>query len=210
MEQFIQWVRQVVDHSNAQHPTIVRLLTACIIAGASPAAWHIIEQGAPIDGRSQSGNTLLHKTALLCDVETTRLLIQRGANVNARNNFLRTPLIYAACAGCPQIAQVLVEGGADIEARDRTGQTALSVAARKGMMRYTQVLLARGASHQAALAALGGNALEQASETIQDARARLTATHDASSSSTDTYSLSSHSSTGQASPVSRTLPLLRH
>ncbi len=56
----------------------------------------MLEAGAAMNGRDDSGCTALHFAADRGNVDVARLLIQAGADVNAQDADGQTPLHYAA------------------------------------------------------------------------------------------------------------------
>ncbi len=116
------------------------------------------EQGADVNAKNISGDTLLHKAASADDKEATALLLAHGADVNARDDMGWTPLHRAHQA---DESELLLAHGADVNARDNKGQTPLHNAASddpkdfkgKGVLKLAtewdlariEVLLAHGA-----------------------------------------------------------------
>jgi ankyrin repeat protein len=73
----------------------------------------LINQGANVNARNQSGRTPLHFVAsLIDDPDLAELLIQHGADVNAREiKFGATPLVFAVGRRNVRVAEVLRRHG---------------------------------------------------------------------------------------------------
>ncbi|RMG37451.1 MAG: ankyrin repeat domain-containing protein [Gammaproteobacteria bacterium] len=108
------------------------------------AARLLIEAGADVNGRDDSGNTPLHKAVGALNPKVAELLIRHGAKVNARNKAGETPIFRLASAashlhyGNPSekerktmsrdmrtLVALLSRYSADLDARNRKGETPL-------------------------------------------------------------------------------------
>ncbi len=88
----------------------------------------LIEEGAKIDRKDESGNTALHYAAKSGFENVVKFLIARDANVNARDEEGKTPLHHAAEHAYERTARLLISEGADIDAKDAAGDTPLNCA----------------------------------------------------------------------------------
>ena len=112
---------------------------------ATPAFWAVefrsrdvlqvlLENGAPLDGRDNKGNSLLLRVAaskveIDADLAIAELLIARGSTIDATNLEGETALHVAAENGSRRICHLLVEHGASVQLSDPSGRTALFHAA---------------------------------------------------------------------------------
>ncbi len=88
----------------------------------------LIEKGAKVNAKNNSGVTALMLTARHGLTETCAFLIQKGADVKAKDDIGFTALFYAAQGDNPQTCALLLEKGADVNTRDKSGKTALQLA----------------------------------------------------------------------------------
>ena len=91
----------------------------------------LLESGADVDSRDDTGGTPLHRLQVADEEEAegqdiTRLLLEYGANVNAQDKDGNTPLLVVAHRGHACAAQILLEHGAEPNAKNHDGQTPLS------------------------------------------------------------------------------------
>jgi ankyrin repeat protein/mono/diheme cytochrome c family protein len=122
------------------------LMTA-VLRGDRDAVRRLLEDGAGVNDRNDSGATALMWA--VDDLETARLLVERGADVNARSDDERTPLIIAAGRpGSAPIVKLLLDHRADpsASAPGQGGRTnALLEASLAGDADTLRLLLAAGA-----------------------------------------------------------------
>ncbi len=104
----------------------------------------LLESGADVNIKSQSGDTALILATDKGYIEIIRILLEHGANPNARGNYDRTALMKAGYRGWTDIARLLLENGADVDARCEAG-TALADAANHGHIDIVRLLLDKGA-----------------------------------------------------------------
>ncbi len=92
----------------------------------------LIDKGAQLEAKDDSGCTPLHEAACQGHVEIARLLCDRGADVEAQSYYGGwRPLHFAANNGHITVVKELIEErNAEINARDRGGGTALRYARR--------------------------------------------------------------------------------
>ena len=90
----------------------------------------LIEYGADIDARSESGWTPLYFASSgshFKNGSVFRILLERGADVNAQADNGSIPLHHASAFGALEVVRLLLEHGADVEAVRSDGKTVLEV-----------------------------------------------------------------------------------
>ncbi|MCS6777395.1 MAG: ankyrin repeat domain-containing protein [Chloroherpetonaceae bacterium] len=115
-----------------------RTFLDAVLRGDTTAVQHMLNAGANIEARNDSGRTALALAALKSNETMVLLLLDRGANVNARDPAGMTPLMWAAFGGNPRIVQALLDRGADVHARDAQGGTARTWAQRPEIAQLLQ------------------------------------------------------------------------
>ena len=105
----------------------------------------VLNHGADVHAKDNSGFTALHTAAEWGHADIVRLLLARGAEVNERNSIGNTPLHLAANAGFVSVVELLLARGADLDVRQRTGFTPLHHAAMHGHKAVVELLIAKGA-----------------------------------------------------------------
>src|SRR4051794_16402256 len=86
----------------------------------SPNAKVLVECGADVNARNDSGLTPLYPAVVSNKIEVVKVLVDYGADVNARNDKAWTPLHSAVLANKVEAVKFLVECGADVNASDNT------------------------------------------------------------------------------------------
>ena len=81
-----------------------------------------------LDGRSQSGFTMLHHAAKENKPEIIEFLMSSGCDINVEDDEQQTPLHKAAIFGGVESIQLLLEKGADVDKVDNNGHTPLHIA----------------------------------------------------------------------------------
>ena len=113
--------------------------------GCAKVVGVLIEKGAPVNVRDESGNTPLMESIGSKQPEIARLLIEKGADVNAKDGSGNTPLRKAMIWEQPEIARLLIEKGADANVKEVPfGRTLLHLAAEKGLEEEARILLEKG------------------------------------------------------------------
>ena len=85
---------------------------------------------APIT--DHSGETLLHKAVITCDIQIVDLLLEYNADPNARNHFGETPFLLSCRTGHLQIMNLLLRCNANPKLVDQAGMGPIHHAARSG------------------------------------------------------------------------------
>jgi len=124
------------------------LMDACL-NGDEKRVTALLEGGASVNARDQSGWTALMDAVEFGSVRMVRSLLQAGADVNARNRDGEAALMQAIENGKAESAVALVQAGADINMRDRAGLTPLALAVAKDDSAMARRLLAAGAEIEA-------------------------------------------------------------
>jgi ankyrin repeat protein len=109
----------------------------------------LIDQGAKIEHRNNSGWTSLHQACYHGHTPVAKVLIEAGADINKRNKYGATPLNMAAAAGHLSTVRILLEGGAPVEDNPppqyRVCPTPTMTGALHGRDTVLRTLVARGA-----------------------------------------------------------------
>ncbi len=87
----------------------------------------LVEKGADLQAKDNSGRTVLHFAAMSGDLDTVKWLVEKGADLQAKDNEGLTVLHWAANYGRLDTIKWLVEKGADVNARTNLGSTTLSL-----------------------------------------------------------------------------------
>ena len=111
----------------------------------------LLENGADVNTRSDTGDTPLHIAVIERDIEFIEALSNKGADVNARNNYCHNPLYYAMFWKSDEekgrgVIKFLIANGADVHAKDEWGGNPLHLAARNQKdVEITKLLVSMGA-----------------------------------------------------------------
>ena len=103
-------------------------LMASAFTGAADAVEDLLDRGADLEARDESGYTALMYAANAGELPSAERLLERGADVDARDAQGSTPLMFAAQHGHDDIVRRLLDDGADVHVRGDHGRTALDFA----------------------------------------------------------------------------------
>jgi hypothetical protein len=94
----------------------------------------LIERGADVAKKTESGSTALHYACLSGTEDVVQLLVDAKANVNALNNRERTPLMRAVQNRLfgEKIIPILMQAGADATTKDKYGSSVVRHAYSRG------------------------------------------------------------------------------
>ncbi|KAN0137681.1 Ankyrin repeat-containing domain protein [Lactarius tabidus] len=109
----------------------------------------LLDHGANVDMRDNSGNTALHFAVSEGHPDIMRLLLDCDANVNMRDISGNTALHVAASEGHLEVARILLKLGANVNSQNDMGLTPLQRASqgwRKGQRDIIRLLLDHGAN----------------------------------------------------------------
>ncbi|MFB3896323.1 MAG: ankyrin repeat domain-containing protein [bacterium] len=120
-------------------------LIAAVEKNDTTKAIKLLNQGAYVNAKNQSGATALYLATQNGNTELVRALLDKRADVNLTNNYGLTALFPAAQKGKTDIVRLLIEKGININAKTETGLTALMVAVSNGRKDSTRALIEGGA-----------------------------------------------------------------
>ncbi|HEV2601989.1 MAG TPA: ankyrin repeat domain-containing protein [Candidatus Babeliales bacterium] len=109
----------------------------------------LLDHGAKIDERYESGDTPLSQAIKNNRFDAVKFFLDRHADIEASNQGGKTPLMEAVLWGNTDIAELLLQRGANIEAQDMEGNTPLLLAAKQGILKSLQLLLDKKANIEA-------------------------------------------------------------
>ncbi|NXO93116.1 RN5A ribonuclease, partial [Certhia brachydactyla] len=109
------------------------------------AVLELLEQGADVNSKVESGWTPLQTAVQTGEKDLVQLLLDRGASLHARKDNGGTAFTEAGIAGNVEILGLLLEHGSDINDQDINGFTAFMEAAWYGKEEALRFLHSRGA-----------------------------------------------------------------
>ncbi|XP_071954118.1 ankyrin repeat domain-containing protein 17-like [Antedon mediterranea] len=124
----------LMEAASGGHVDVVRLL---------------IEYGAHVNSKSQTGNTALMYACSGGHEDVVQVLLEHGANIEDHNENGHTPLMEAASCGHVEVARLLLMRGAGINTHSNEfKESALTLACYKGHLEMVKFLLEAGADHE--------------------------------------------------------------
>ena len=116
-------------------------LMRAALDGDTESVRELINQGADINRRDDSGRTALMFAVVNRHYETMKVLLEHGADVNARSKQGGTALMGAAMDGELSMVQALLDKGADLHATlSETNESAATLAASHGYDEIARLL----------------------------------------------------------------------
>ncbi|XP_058699272.1 2-5A-dependent ribonuclease isoform X3 [Poecile atricapillus] len=109
------------------------------------AVLELLEQGADVNSKADSGWTPLQTAVQIGEEDLVRLLLDRGASLHARKDNGGTAFTVAGVAGNVEILKLLLERGSDINDQDINGFTAFMEAVWHGREEALRFLYSKGA-----------------------------------------------------------------
>ncbi|KAK4474487.1 hypothetical protein MN116_001637 [Schistosoma mekongi] len=109
----------------------------------------LLEHGACVSQKSNTGNTALHYAATSGHLECVCLLLQYNSPMEVQNDTGHTPLMEATSNGHVDVARCLIKHGCDINTHSAEfKESALTLASYKGHAEMVRFLLTAGADHE--------------------------------------------------------------
>lgn len=118
----------------------------------SDLVWDLINAGAEVNAKTESGETPLMSAAYEENGEILKTLLEAGADVSSKNEDGQTALMVAAERGRLQNVRALVLAGADVNQMDAEGKTALMLAIENAHRAIIRFLRSKGALESVAQA----------------------------------------------------------
>jgi len=132
------------DNSSHQDPTdhigLTALHAAVRVQGHVDVVNALIQHNAPVDAKTNLGNTPLMFAAGNGHVDCATILLRVGANVNHQNNHGDAPLHRAVKEGHVKMVQFLLNKGADKCVKNKDGLTPVQIADRHKKMEVVNAL----------------------------------------------------------------------
>ena len=119
--------------------------------GDSALVENLLDRGAALEARDNSGEIALMKASFEGQVAVVETLLDRGADIEAREYAIQdgigwNALMLASLNGQAAVVEILLDRGAALESReDTTRWTALMLASARGQVAVVETLLDRGA-----------------------------------------------------------------
>lgn len=148
----LEMLQKAGGNVNAEIGGFTPLMAAAYCNDREAARW-LIEQGANVKARTETGCTALMGASVAGNAALVKLLLERGADPNARyqephtQGDFQTPALNAAWHGHTDCLELLLQHGADGTIQGGPfGRSPLLCAATTGNVKAIHQLLARGAS----------------------------------------------------------------
>jgi ankyrin repeat protein len=133
----------------AQDPHPDAALRKAAQDGNMQSVQDLLEKGANVNAKDETGKTVLHWVAPARDnPEMVKVLIAKGADVNAKDNAGDTALMIASSQSNPGIVTALLEAGAEVNAQNKVGGTALMAAGFRANLEEIKILLLNNADRK--------------------------------------------------------------
>lgn len=140
-EPFMEFRKELQTDKQVQ----AQLLCAAAMENDTGMAKWLLEQGADVNARSETGFTPLMFAATKGSDTTAQVLLEAGADVNLKGYLGMTAVMDAAAFGKTKILAMLLAAKADANASNDKGQTALLMAKAKNFGEAVTLLEAAGA-----------------------------------------------------------------
>ncbi|NXS77604.1 RN5A ribonuclease, partial [Erpornis zantholeuca] len=138
--------KKVSNPPSTKTPEVVNCkLNAAVKNRDKEAVLELLEQGADVNSKVDSGWTPLQTAVQTGEEDLVRLLLDRGASLHARKDNGGTAFTEAGIAGNVDILKLLLERGSNINDQDINGFTAFMEAAWYGREEALRFLYSRGA-----------------------------------------------------------------
>lgn len=129
-----QGYSKIVEILDAAQKSIDNKFILAVNSGDLALAIHLLEKGANVNARYESGETALYLAALNRDIKITQMLLDHKVNADAAVGG-HTPLYVAIFKGYIDVAGLLLANGANVE--DNANRfTPMFIAAAKGLNRH--------------------------------------------------------------------------
>lgn len=124
-------------------PALEQALITAAAAGDADGVRSLLDRGADVRARDESGATALIAAAYGNHVDVSRLLIDAGADVNAKDDTEQSAYLIATSevGDDPRLLDLAIANGADVDAKDSYDGTGLIRAADRGYVRVVDRLL---------------------------------------------------------------------
>ena len=106
----------------------------------------MLDYGAHLDSKINTGASMLHLAIKKKHVEIAKYLMKKGVEVNTFDNVLKTPLHLAASCESTESIKALLVYGANVNAGNYDKNTALHISAYRCHMEAMNILMKSGAS----------------------------------------------------------------
>ncbi|KAF7241356.1 2-5A-dependent ribonuclease [Varanus komodoensis] len=120
-------------------------LNEAVRFGSIETVQQLLEKGAEVNAKVESGWTALHSAVKADREDVVRLLLNKGADLHARKDNGATPFIIAGITGNVKLLDLLLEKGSGINEHDSNGFTAFMEAAWYGKEEALRFLYEKGA-----------------------------------------------------------------
>jgi ankyrin repeat protein len=101
----------------------------------------LMEEGADLETKTESGWTALHFAAFHGDQTVVQLLLDEGADVEAKTEWRETALHVTSLQNHAEVIRLIIDKGGSPTAQDIRGRTPLHIAALEGASENVDILL---------------------------------------------------------------------